>query len=424
MDRFQVTSRGTEFWIDAGKSATVTNIGSSTVYGSPDSPPTSTATAAWSLAPGASRVEDVGAVWVLTATGASSTLTVDPIASGLAVDTGTGVPSLVGSGSGGSVAASSVTVTPTGTIAATDAQAALAEVASEAAQKSANLSDLANAGTARTNLGLGTAATQASTAFDAAGAAAAVLGMPLGLTGATQATRYVGATASGAPASGTFAIGDFIIDRTGAVYICTVAGSPGTWVTPSTTVRGLPGAFPESGSFFQPPLVTGNGTTGSEGVMTALPFLLGVSRTLTQLDAKVATAGGASSVLRLGLYADSGMYPGALIYDSGDITAAASAVKSATGVGASLTAGTVYWMACVVRGVGGAVPVMSRVITAGNTFSSLFGDPTANSGFWFSNAQPINIAFSQSSVTGALPSTFTSTRTPIANAIQIVGKVS
>lgn len=102
MDRFQVTSRLTEFWIDAGKSATVTNIGSATVYGSPDAPPTSTATAAWSLAPGASRTEDVGAVWVQTAAGTSSTLTVEPIASGLATDTGTGQPSAIGSPSGGS----------------------------------------------------------------------------------------------------------------------------------------------------------------------------------------------------------------------------------------------------------------------------------------------------------------------------------
>ena len=37
-----------------------------------------------------------------------------------------------------------------------------------------------------------------------------------GLTGATAASRYVGATASGAPASGTFNVGDFVIDQTGS----------------------------------------------------------------------------------------------------------------------------------------------------------------------------------------------------------------
>jgi hypothetical protein len=53
---------------------------------------------------------------------------------------------------------------------------------------------------------------------------------PSGMTGAVAASRYVGATASGAPASGTFAVGDHVIDQTGTIYVCTVAGSPGTWV--------------------------------------------------------------------------------------------------------------------------------------------------------------------------------------------------
>lgn len=55
-----------------------------------------------------------------------------------------------------------------------------------------------------------------------------------GLTGAIQASRYVGATTSGAPVSGTFAVGDFVIARDGHVWICTVAGSPGTFVDAGT----------------------------------------------------------------------------------------------------------------------------------------------------------------------------------------------
>ena len=50
-----------------------------------------------------------------------------------------------------------------------------------------------------------------------------------GLTGATTATRYVGGTTAGAPASGTFAVGDFIVDQTATIWVCIAAGTPGTW---------------------------------------------------------------------------------------------------------------------------------------------------------------------------------------------------
>ena len=73
-----------------------------------------------------------------------------------------------------------------------------------------------------------------------------------GLPGATAASRHAGATASGAPTTGTFAVGDFIVDQSGAMYVCTVAGTPGTWVKIATPSPYAPGTS-ISGSF-------GNGT--------------------------------------------------------------------------------------------------------------------------------------------------------------------
>ena len=50
-----------------------------------------------------------------------------------------------------------------------------------------------------------------------------------GLPGATAASRHAGATASGAPTTGTFAVGDYVVDQTGKFWVCTTAGTPGTW---------------------------------------------------------------------------------------------------------------------------------------------------------------------------------------------------
>ena len=51
----------------------------------------------------------------------------------------------------------------------------------------------------------------------------------VGLTGAANTSRYVGATAGGAPTTGTWDVGDWTIDLSGDIWICVVAGTPGTW---------------------------------------------------------------------------------------------------------------------------------------------------------------------------------------------------
>ena len=58
-----------------------------------------------------------------------------------------------------------------------------------------------------------------------------------GLPGATAASRHAGATTSGAPTTGTFAVGDYVVDQTGAMYVCTVAGTAGTWQLSGVSVN-------------------------------------------------------------------------------------------------------------------------------------------------------------------------------------------
>ena len=97
------------------------------------------------------------------------------------------------------------------------------------------------------------------------------LAVPLGgLTGATTATRFVGGTTAGAPTSGTFAAGDFIVDRTATMWICTVSGTPGTWspVVPNSLVLRSATATAGLGELT---IFTTSGTSGQTITLPANP---------------------------------------------------------------------------------------------------------------------------------------------------------
>lgn len=110
-----------------------------------------------------------------------------------------------------------------------------------------------------------------------------------GSTGATAASRYVGATVSGAPGSGTFAVGDFIIDQGGNIRVCTVAGTPGTWVAVGGAATSATAPFPVSGTS-----------------ATALTVAQ-VSATNPTLQVDTSTASAATGLLVRGLAAGSGL---------------------------------------------------------------------------------------------------------------------
>jgi hypothetical protein len=59
--------------------------------------------------------------------------------------------------------------------------------------------------------------------------------LPYAVTGATQSGWLSGHTLAGAPTTGTHVVGEWVMDRNGVAWCCTVAGTPGTWVSQPST---------------------------------------------------------------------------------------------------------------------------------------------------------------------------------------------
>lgn len=221
-------------------------------------------------------------------------------------------------------------------------------------------------------------------------------GYPLGLTGATAATRYVGGTTSGAPVAGTFAVGDFIIDETGKVYVCTVAGTPGTW-TQAGGGSSSPGMY-VTGQTLLPPGENGfSAVEMVDGQLLGYPvFIYGSAAvTFSSIAISVSTLAALSAV-RLGWYgvAASGG-PGALTYDLGTVASTSTGVKTistATTLGPGLV-----WLAAVAQGGTPSVRQNTAFVTPTGLAGGSAGQLTS---------APLSVVVASAAAAGALPDPF------------------
>lgn len=164
----------------------------------------------------------------------------------------------------------------------------------------------------------------------------------------------------------------------------------------------------KSGSYFQGQSSVTTATL-SNTLLRLNAFPVAQQITIAQIGAELFTAGDAPSLIRLGIYADDGTgFPGALVLDAGSIscgTGNAGTVPTGGVPGVyMITPGStptlppgLYWTGGVVQGVTTTQPVM-RTANFGNQF--------VGGGLTLPAAGAFSGGYSQSSVSGALPSNF------------------
>lgn len=221
-----------------------------------------------------------------------------------------------------------------------------------------------------------------------------------GLTGATAASRYVGATASGAPASGTFAVGDFVIDQSGKVWLCVTAGTPGSWVPLGVGTESVPPSLNGMAATNMDPCAAQNST--APGANTHYVFKLVAQATQSVTKAyffEQTTVGVGCSGWYVSLYDSSGnLISGSTSSDQATQFQSLGTVGATFGAAPSIVAGKTYYVSLAV-GTASTMPTLARM-ASGNSgnFGLTSGTASATSPRWGTAAN----AYSSGTAPGTL----------------------
>lgn len=225
-----------------------------------------------------------------------------------------------------------------------------------------DLSGVSNQSTARTNLGLGTAATTDT----GTGSANTILGNDARLTDARTPTTHNHAGSDITSGTvGTARLGS------GSASSATFLRGDQTWATVSVPNR-LPFAandyldLSERHGTGYAVVSPSSNATNSNNTAIYVPFHIGATISVDQLAVVCGTANnGGSAVVRLGIHATSSGRPGSVVVDAGTSSINATGLKSLGFTAVQLTPGW-YFAVLVAQGLntGGANPAFSSVSSA------------------------------------------------------------
>ncbi|MEV5915824.1 hypothetical protein AB0M00_43945 [Streptomyces chartreusis] len=220
----------------------------------------------------------------------------------------------------------------------------------------------------------------------------ASLGGKNGLT----AVRFAGLKATpGAPTTGDWTAGDTVADSTGAWWLCTASGTPGTWTTGALPSTGgiITGNLAVTGNAFgqdtpsahgiaawcYDPALAVNSTALSNGILYLTRVNIAADVNVTKLYWWVGNSGSSpvSGQNQVGLYSSAGTLLASTTVDSAISTAG---FKTTTITSQALTAGAFYWVAMVFNA--SVAPTLTRASgwTGVDTAANL-GQPAASSRF-------------------------------------------